>query len=207
MLILFHMHDDDACASGDGDSTLARAAAAGDKAAFEQLIRKYERFVFRTAFYVTGNTEDASDLAQEILLKVWHGLPSFRGDAKFFTWLARIAKNASADYLRRKSRAPKTESLSGSPEDADDAPPPEPADPDADPHDACTRREQAALLHAAMRTLSEEHRMIVQLRDMEGYSYEALARMLGVEIGTVKSRLHRAREQLRAYLSAHGFFE
>ena len=204
MLILFHIQDDGACASGDEDSTLARAAAAGDKAAFEQLIRKYERFVFRTAFYVTGNTEDASDLSQEILLKVWHGLPSFRGDAKFFTWLVRIAKNASADYMRKISRTPKTESLSAPPEDPDDAPPP---DPDADPHNACTRREQAALLHAAMRTLSEEHRTIVQLRDMEGYSYEALARMLGVEIGTVKSRLHRAREQLRAYLSAHGFFE
>ena len=88
----------------DEDAQLAARASSGDQRAFEKLIRKYERMIYRTAFYTAGNTEDAADLTQEIFLKLWHGLPDFRGNSRFLTWLIRIARNTCADYVRKKQR-------------------------------------------------------------------------------------------------------
>lgn len=193
----------------DEDTRLARAAADGDTHAFEQLIRKYERLVYRTAFYTAGNAADAEDLTQEILLKLWHGLSEFRGEARFLTWLLRIARNTCADHLRKKQRSVQTEPLSYPSETEENSAPQEPVDtaPERDPHTAAAGRENAQILRRAMAQLSEEHRMLIILRDVEGTSYERMAAVLGLEIGTVKSRLFRARAQLKEYLSALGIFD
>ena len=199
---------DDPADKEDGDAALVRAAIGGDGAAFETLIRRYEKFVYRTAYYSAGNAEDAADLTQEILLKVWHGLPSFRGQGRFFPWLARIVRNACCDHVRRQRRSVQTQPLELSVGDEDDAPS-EVRDmsPDADPTGVLHRRENAALIRDAMLQLSEEHRMMIIMRDLDGESYETIAAALGLEVGTVKSRLFRAREKLRGLLADKGFFE
>lgn len=194
---------------GDEDDALVRAARGGDDRAFETLICKYERLIWRTAYTTAGNTEDAADLTQEILLRVWHGLPTFRGNARFLTWLVRIARNTCCDYLRKKQRTPPTQPLELMPDTEEDAPHAEMHDPapDADPHAVYSRREDRALVHAAMARLSEEHRMMIVMRDINGDTYETIAAALGLEVGTVKSRLSRARAHLRQLLAESGFFE
>ena len=89
------------------DLRLIRAAADGDRDAFEALVRKYERFVYRTAYYAVGNTADAEDLTQEVFLKLWRGLSGFRGQSHLLTWLSRIARNACADHIRKKKEVKK----------------------------------------------------------------------------------------------------
>lgn len=197
------------CDGNDEDTLLARAAAGGDVQAFERLIRKYERLVYRTAFYAAGNVQDAEDLTQEILLKLWHGLSDFRGEARFLTWLTRITRNSCTDYLRKKQRSVQTETLSLSHDPDEDVPGREPQDttPECDPHTAVSERERAVLLRRAMAQMTEEHRQLIILRDMEGVSYERMAAALGLEIGTVKSRLFRARAQLKELLAAWGMFD
>ncbi len=194
---------------GDEDTALARAARGGDAHAFEMLIRKYEKFVYRTAYYTAGNAEDAADLTQEILLKVWHGLPSYQGNSRFLTWLVRIARNTCCDYVRKQQRTPQTQPLELLSEREDHAPHTEIHDPspDADPHGVYSRRENADLIRDAMAQLSQEHRMMIVMRDIDGKSYETIAAALGMDVGTVKSRLSRARAGLRRLLSDMGFFE
>ena len=191
------------------DAALVRAACAGDGHAFEKLIRKYEKFVYRIAFYSVRNAEDAADLTQEILLKVWHGLPTFGGQGTFLSWLARIARNTCCDYAREQHRTVQTQPLDLMVGDGDDSPHGEIRDPspDADPHAVLHRRENADLIRDAMSHLSAEHRMMIVMRDIDGDSYETIAQKLGLEIGTVKSRLSRAREKLRQLLADRGFFE
>ena len=214
MLFMTHEHDGE-----DGhtrhestvseDVHLARAAQNGDSGAFSKLMRKYERLVYRTAFFAAGNTEDAEDLTQEIFLKMWHGLPSFQGNSRFLTWFLRIVRNACADHLRKKQRTVQTQPLLLSEEEQGDMPHREPEDlsADADPHAVYSRKERAAMVRDAMSQLSEEHRIMIVMRDMEGASYETIAAALGIEVGTVKSRLSRARAQLKALLSAQGIFD
>lgn len=189
--------------TADEDAALVRSAAAGNTHAFEQLIGKYERLVFRSAFYAVGHEEDAADLTQEILLRVWHGLPSFRGNARFLTWLTRIIRNTCADHLRKKRRTVQTESLSAMP-DEEEIPIPEPADPapESDPHAVYEKQETAGRVRDALQAMPEEYRILILMRDVEGMTYETIAGALGCEIGTVKSRLHRARALLRSHLAS-----
>lgn len=214
MLFMTHRDDNDGRGAKrddgiDEDTLLVRAAQSGDIRAFEKLIRRYERLVYRTAFYAVGNEEDAADLTQEILLKLWHGLPHFQGNARFLTWFAKIMRNTCYDFLRKKRRSHPTQSLDmPSGQDAD-TPHPEiqDASSDADPHEVLCRRECASVVRAAMQKLSEEHRTVILLRDIEGASYETIAGMLGLEVGTVKSRLSRARAHLKSILRAEDFFK
>ncbi len=187
------------------DHRLICAAADGDRDAFEALVRKYERFVYRTAYYAAGNAADAEDLTQEIFLKLWRGLSGFRGQSHILTWLARIARNTCADHIRKRKRTVPTESLSLTAEDGDTADRDLPdGDPLCDPTQAADQSENIRLVRRAMTMLSEEHRTLIILRDMEGYSYAKLAAALGLEEGTVKSRLFRAREKLKQILLSLG---
>ena len=191
------------------DAALVSAACAGDGHAFEKLVRKYEKFVYRTAYYSAQNAEDAADLTQEIFMKVWHGLPTFGGQGRFLSWLARIARNTCCDYVRSRHRAVQTQPLDLAIGEEDDPPCCEIQDPspDADPHMVLHRKENADLIREAMSQLSAEHRMMIVMRDIDGDSYETIASALDLEIGTVKSRLSRAREKLRGLLAERGFFE
>ncbi len=194
---------------GDEDDALVRAARGGDDRAFETLIGKYEKRIYRIAYFSVGNAEDAADLTQEILLKVWHGLPHYHGDARFGTWLVRIARNACCDYARKKQRMPQTQPLDLMADAEEEIPHRDVPDtaPDADPHAVYSRREDRVQVHAAMAQLSEEHRMMIVMRDINGDTYERIAAALGLEVGTVKSRLSRARARLRQLLAESGFFE
>lgn len=189
------------------DEALAALAGRGDTHAFEGLLTRYERYIYKCAYSVASNREDAADLAQEIFLNLWRALPSYRGDAKFFTYLAGIARNASADYIRRQKKTPATCPLSPTPDD--DAPAvSEPAAPpeDASPDYKAEQNERQTVLYRAIARLSEEHRTVLILCDMEGYSYDQIASVLGLDRGTVKSRLHRARANLKEILEKFGFF-
>lgn len=191
------------------DETLIKAVLAGDQDAFAYIVKRYEKNVYHTAYLVTGNPEDAMDLSQEVFLRLYSGLSSFRGDSKFFTWLVRISKNTCADWLRKKQRTIRTVSLSPA-DDEDDAPPfPEPADsdPTVDPVSAAERHEDADTVRAALRSLGDDHRIILTMRDLDGMSYEEIAEKLDISVGTVKSRICRARSQVKIYLEKRNFFE
>ena len=208
MLFLFALHndrDDPGAAKGDEDLVFVRAAARGDTDAFSHLVSKYERIVYRTAYSIVGNAEDAADLSQEIFLRIWHGLPSFRADARFSTWLLRIARNVCADSLRKQQRTAPTEPLILVQDEEEMPYDPPDLSPDADPHAVYEMKETAADVRAALRSMSEEHRMLLLMRDADGMSYEEISSCLGLETGTVKSRLYRAREQLRQALRNMGY--
>ena len=192
------------------DDILVRKAADGNMDAFSCLVSRYEVFVYRTACHITANRDDAYDLSQEIFLKIWNGLSQFRGDAKFLTWLTAVSKNAAADWIRKNSRRVKTLSLDTfGGDDNEDVPPKDPADVSVqtDPQQMLLQAETADILRDAMQRLSEEHCIVLRLRDMEGMSYEMISQSLGLEVGTVKSRLFRARSQLKKILEELHFFE
>ena len=186
---------------------LVNKSIKGDNDAFGELIRRYENFVYNIVYHAIGNRDDAFDVSQEVFIKAFRALKNFRGDCKFSTWMYKIAVNASKDYIREKSKR-NTVSLSDWTDDdsGDEATvsikPPEIVEDsiDARPEDAYERNERRELVREAIASLSEDHKSIIILRDIEGYSYEDIAEMLNLEIGTVKSRLNRARNGIREYL-------
>ncbi len=189
------------------DTVLIDAIRAGSADAFAILMRRYEKSVYRTAYLVTGNADDAADLSQEIFLRLWAGIQNFRGDAKFFTWLVALSHNVCTDWLRKKQRRIKTVSMTPA-EDDDGTDAIDPGDTDAmsDPAAAAEQKEQQRLVREAIAALPPDHRIIIQLRDMEGVSYEEIAQRLGISIGTVKSRISRARSHLKKILEKGNFF-
>ena len=177
---------------------LARAAAGGDEAAFEELVRLHEKKVYNLALRMCGNPEDAADAAQEALLSAWKGLPNFRGDAGFSTWLYRLTSNASIDCLRRSRRQRGEASLDNEElrlDAVDDAPSPQEQAEDAELRQA---------VMAGLDQLSEDHRQVLTLRELQELSYEEIASVLDVDLGTVKSRISRARGALRKILLKNG---
>lgn len=176
---------------------LVRLAAEGGEDAFAQLVGLYEKKVYGLALRMCGNPEDAADAAQEAFLAAWKGLPNFRGESGFSTWLYRLTSNAAIDHLRRARRQRGEVSLDGGTGlDAADASP----SPQA-------RAEEAELREAVaqgLAQLSEDHRQALLLREMRGLSYEEIASELSLDLGTVKSRISRARGALRKILLKSG---
>ncbi len=177
---------------------LFRAAAAGDEDAFSRLVRLHEKKVYHLALRICGDPEDAADVAQEAFLSAWKGLPAFRGEAGFSTWLYRLTSNAAIDHLRRTRRQRGETSLDGDGQriDAVDAAP----SPQA-------RTEAAELREAVLAgfaQLSDAHRQALALREVQELSYEEIAAVLQVDLGTVKSRISRARSALRKILLKNG---
>ncbi len=160
----------------------------GDLQAFDLLVAEHADAIYQVAYRITGNPHDAEDAAQEAFVKAFRGLRQYRGEATFETWLYRIATNAALDLVRRRPRAPAS-SLDEAASVVTDS-----LEVDVERHEI-NRRVQGAL-----QTLSPEHRAIVILRDLRGFSYDEIARILRVPPGTVRSRLSRARETLRPLL-------
>ena len=177
---------------------LARRAAGGDEDAFAQLVGLHEKKVYGLALRMCGNPEDAADAAQEAFLAAWKGLPRFRGEAGFSTWLYRLTSNAAIDHLRRVKRQRGEVSLDGGGpglDAVDDAPSPQ------------AQAEETELREAVaegLSMLSEDHRQALLLRELRGLSYEEIASELRVDLGTVKSRISRARGSLRKILQKSG---
>ncbi len=181
-------------------------AKTGDVRAFEALVRRYERWVFTLALRMVGDRADAEDIAQEVFLKAYRGLPGFRGGSRFSTWLYAIASHHCLNHLasrearmRRARRAENPSSADGETPSAVERLADESPGPDA----ALERRELRRMIQRELLHLTEEHRIVLVLRDIQAMSYEDIAETLGLELGTVRSRLHRARMELKARLEPH----
>ncbi len=181
---------------------LVRRAAEGDQAAFEQLVLTYQKPVYNLALRMTGNTDDAYDLSQEAFLNAWRGLPSFKFDSAFSTWLYRLASNACISFLRAKKRRAAVSTVFLDEDDEEqEFPIPDPAPL---PEECVVRREEHASIEAALGELEVEYREALCLCVFGGQSYQQIAETLGVKEGTVKSRIFRAREKLRKNLLQNG---
>ena len=167
-------------------------ARGGDASAFEELVRTYEAPVDRLALRMCGGrAEDAQEVAQEAFLAAWRGLPRFRGQCRFSSWLYKLTANAAVDHLRREKRRPAAVPLENAGE---------PADPHT-PQEELERRELHRAVQQALDRLTPEHREVLLLRQMQGLSYQEIGAALSLEEGTVKSRISRAKRQLRTILA------
>jgi len=182
------------------EMVLVRAAKKGDLAAFDQLIQRYDRKVFRIAQHITQNREDAEDVVQDAFLKAFENLEGFQEQSKFYTWLVRIAVNEALMRLRRRKTA-KTVSLDEDVETEDDYIPREVADWSPNPEQLYKQSELKEILGKTIQGLPASFRTVFVLRDVEGLSTEETADALGLSIPAVKSRLLRARLQLRERLN------
>src|SRR5438445_1246755 len=184
------------------DRKLVRAAQKGEEQAFRDLVVKYQRRVYQLALGMTKDPDDAMDISQETFVRVHRYLPSFKGDSSFFTWTYRIATNLCLDSARRRGRSERVEMDESDAEIEARMDPPSAAL--AAPQRAALNAELKAKIDDALASWAETHRAILLLREVEGLSYEELARALGIRKGTVMSRLFHARlkmqRKLREYL-------
>jgi RNA polymerase sigma-70 factor (ECF subfamily) len=180
---------------GTDDHRLIAECLAGRTAAFGELVRRHQDRLYNTVFRLVDNAEDAHDVVQEAFLNAYQSLDSFKGDSLFFTWLYRIAVNTAISH-RRKRRA--VVRIAGS----DGEILIDPLDPSelTRPGHALEQAEEEQRLMHALSRLSPEHRAVLVMKELEGQKYEEMAEMLGVPIGTIRSRLHRARLELRELL-------
>lgn len=186
-------------ASVPADAELIRRCVADrDPEAFESLMSRYQDRIYRLIARSVRDGETAADLTQETFLKAWKGLPNFQGDAEFFTWLYRIARNVISSEFRRVAARPRIVASVDPGRDAADGGTREPEAFGASPEAAAMSRERQERLLESLDSLGPEFREIILLRDVEGESYEDLAEMLEIPVGTVRSRLHRARLELKA---------
>ncbi len=183
----------------DADLLLVERVRNGDKRAFELLMEKYRRKIGRLLSRMVRDPEEVEDIAQETFIKAYRALPQFRGDAAFYTWLYRIAVNTAKNYLAARNRNMLTvRDVVGDDEEGGDE---RYAAPDIDTPDAHLLSKQIAYaVNEAVEALPEELRTAITLREIEGMSYEDIANFMGCPIGTVRSRIFRAREAIAAKL-------
>lgn len=184
---------------------LVQRAKQGDEESFAALVEQNQGRIYNLALRMTGNPDDALELSQEAFLNAWKGLGKFQGDSSFATWLYRLTSNVCIDFLRREKRRSAL-SMTISLDDEEEARQAELPDERFSPHVEAERRERQETLRAGLSTLSAEHRRVLILRELEGLSYGEIAQVLGLEEGTVKSRIARARLALRNYLKKQGNF-
>lgn len=178
------------------------AARQGDQDAFAQLVRLYEKRVFALTLRMCKNPEDAAEAAQEAFLAAWQGLRFFRGESSFSTWLYRLASNASVDLLRREGRH--RAAAGPSLDDAElnlDVPAPA-----ASPQEQAERSELREQIEAGLAALPPDYRQVLILREIHQRTYDEIADILSLDLGTVKSRISRGRKQLRNFLLRSGNF-
>jgi len=177
------------------EADLVRAAQGGDPAAFAEIVRRYQRAVYRVAYALTRNESDADDLAQEAFVRAFRALGRFRAGEPLYPWLSRIVTNLAFSLFRRRKRRPETslEPLveAGMQWGTDD-----------DPADKVAERERVQHMQESFAELKPEHQAVLALRVIEDRSYDEIAKTLGVPIGTVMSRLSRARTELKQRLKA-----
>lgn len=173
-----------------------------DEAAFEELIRQYEKKVYTLCFRMCGNSEDAEEAAQDAFLALWRGIDRFRQESTLSTWIYRLATNACIDTLRRRKKQSGSVSLDDEELFVDAV------DTSPQPQETVEHREAQILLQEGLSALPEEYRKVLILREIEGLSYTEIAESASIELGTVKSRISRGRSLLRNFLSGNGnFFE
>ena len=178
------------------------AAQQGDMGAFEELVKLYEKRVYALTLRMCKHPEDAAEAAQEAFLSAWQGLPFFRGEASFSTWLYRLASNACVDLLRREGRHKNAAGPSFNDEEAGV----DIADHAPQPQETLERKELKAQIEAGLQSLTPDHRQVLILREMHQLSYDEISAVLELDVGTVKSRINRARKQLRNFLVKSGNF-
>lgn len=174
----------------------------GDAAEFERLVRTCEKRVYNLALRYTNNEADAADISQEVFLRVYRALPDFKEESSVTTWVYRITINTAIDLTRKKTRR-RENSLSGYGED-DETPERDIIDESFSPEMQYEKTELREAIGTAIAGLSEEHRKIIIMRDVDGMSYSEIGEILSLGEGTVKSRLFRARDRLRAVLEKQG---
>ncbi len=182
------------------EQVLVRRAKDGDLPAYDELIQRYQERIYATVYHMTANHEDANDLAQETFIKAFKALHSFKGDSSFYTWIYRIAVNKTINFLKQRRNRTHM-SLNDVDFNMEH-------DPDMlalvshnTPHRAAKLSELSASLNAALLKLSEVHRMVVVLHDVQGVPHEEIGKLMNCNVGTVRSRLFYARQQLQALLS------
>jgi RNA polymerase sigma factor (sigma-70 family) len=182
------------------DRDLVVRARARDMAAYDELIRRYQRKIYQLVYNMTSNREDAEDLTQDVFVKAYSALEHFKGDSSFYTWVYRIAVNRTINYLKKRRR---NQALS-----LDDMDQAVERDPDyvelrsrESPVRDATLSELQKKLNEALQTLSEKHRTVVVLHDIQGIQHDEIGRMLGCSEGTVRSRLFYARQELQKQLT------
>jgi RNA polymerase sigma-70 factor (ECF subfamily) len=185
-------HGDDANRS---EAELLRASRAGDAEAFDCLVEVHYRSVYNTAYRMLRRPSAASDATQATFVRVWEALSSFRGDASFSTWVYRITMNVCLDELRRRKNEPF--SLTEEDDEGDPAGQRDMPDFSDEPASTAEQRQLQELVHEAIGRLSEDFRAVIVLYDIRGLSYQEISDALDIPLGTVKSRLNRARSALR----------
>ena len=188
------------------EKELVTRAKKGDQDAFGQLVLAHQNKVFTLCVHMMGSREEAEDMAQEAFLKAWRSLEGFHGESSFATWMHRLTTNLCLDHLRKQTRRQNI-SVAVSLDD-EEAAFTEPADPGSDPQRELEKRERQRAVEKALRELPEHHRRALVMREVSGLSYQEIADALELDLGTVKSRIARAREALRKRLLEDGnFFE
>ena len=188
------------------EEQLLRRAQQGDNGAFAELLLLHQKKVYNLCLRMSANPDDALDLSQEAFLRAWRSLGQYQFEASFSTWLFRLTSNICIDFLRRKKRRQET-SLTESYDDSDEGAELSVPDAQPGPEQQAMTNETKIELARAMEQLSPEHREILQLRVIEDLQYEQIADILGVRVGTVKSRLARARLSFRKILKAGNYFD
>ena len=182
------------------EEELVRRARRGDLGACDELVRRYQERIYATVYHMTSNHEDANDLAQESFIKAFQALKTFKGGSSFYTWLYRIAVNKTINFLKqRKNRTHM--SLNDLDFNAEHDPDLVALISDKTPRREAGLTELQEKLNTAMLKLSEPHRLVVVLHDVQGLSHDEIAKIMDCNIGTVRSRLFYARQQLQGYLS------
>jgi RNA polymerase sigma-70 factor (ECF subfamily) len=182
------------------DEELVTRSRGGDLDSFNQLILRWERPIYALAYRVIGREEDARDVCQETFLRAFRGLPGFKGEAKFSSWLYRIALNLSRDWIRRQRRAPTVQLAEG----VDPGELAAERGPVESIEDLVSRRELSAVVEEAMALLPEEQRTAIVLKEYHGMTFQEIADMQGCPVSTVKTRLYQGLSVLRRHLEKNG---
>ena len=178
------------------EKKLAAQIVMGDRQAFIELVEMYQRKVIPISYSMLSDYEDACDAAQEVFIKVYRSIASFRGDSSLSTWIYRITRNVCMDFIRKRKEAPVSID-----EQKDDAPKIEIEDTSKSPEKIAEKNETVRMVREAITMLDEGQRVIITMFDIEGMSYEEISAALEIPAGTVKSRLNRARQKLKKILS------
>lgn len=179
---------------------LVRRAQRGDLEAYDELIKRYQERIYATVYHMTSNHEDANDLAQDAFIKAFQALKSFKGGSSFYTWLYRIAVNKTINFLKqRKNRLHM--SLNDLDFNTENNPDLVALISDKTPRREAGLKELSEKLNEALLKLSEQHRLVMVLHDVQGQSHEEIAEIMNCNIGTVRSRLFYARQQMQAWLT------
>jgi RNA polymerase sigma-70 factor (ECF subfamily) len=178
------------------DHRLIAECLQGNTAAFGALVRRYQERLYHSVYRLVENAEDAQDVVQEAFLNAYQSLEGFKGDSRFFTWLYRIAVNTAISFKRKHRAMARMET----PNNGEYALEPPDSSATSRPEHALEQAEQQTQVRQALARLSPEHRAVLVLKDIEGQKYETMAEILQVPIGTIRSRLHRARLELRELL-------